>query len=213
MKIKIEIPKREVRVNGVKTVSGVDTYSKEEIDQKDLETLNSAKAYTDAETYTKAQIDQKDADTLNSAKSYTDTTAQGVVNTLRGEIATKQDILTAGSNIDITNNEISADLSNYYSKTEVDNKDTATLDSAKGYTDTKITDYYTKTQTDTLLNAKQDTLTAGNNITIDANNVISATGGGNLPSSTVSDSGKFLRVNSQGNAEWQTVPQAENNSF
>lgn len=177
MQIDIKIPKREIEIEGVRT-GGVNTYTKEEIDQKDLETLNSAKAYTDAETYSKAQIDQKDADTLNSAKSYTDTTAQGVVNTLRGEIATKQDILTAGTNINISNNEISADLSNYYNKTEVDNKDTATLDSAKGYTDTKLTDYYTKTDTNTLLNAKQDTLTAGTNITIDANNVISATGGG-----------------------------------
>lgn len=164
MQIDIKIPKREIEIEGVRT-GGVNTYSKEEIDQKDLETLNSAKAYTDAETYTKAQIDQKDTATLNSAKSYTDTTAQGVVNTLRGEIATKQDILTAGTNINISNNEISADLSNYYTKTEVDNKDTATLDSAKGYTDTKITNYYTKTETNNLLNAKQNTTTITTNTT------------------------------------------------
>lgn len=40
-----------------------------------------------------------------------------------------------------------------------------------------LTNYYTKAQTDSLLNAKQNTLTAGTGISID-NNVISATGGG-----------------------------------
>lgn len=39
-----------------------------------------------------------------------------------------------------------------------------------------VGDYYTKTQVDTLLNAKQNTLTAGDNITINGN-VISANGG------------------------------------
>ena len=38
-------------------------------------------------------------------------------------------------------------------------------------------DAYTKTETDNLLNAKQNTLTAGSGITIDENNVISSTGG------------------------------------
>ena len=38
--------------------------------------------------------------------------------------------------------------------------------------------YYTKTETDDLLDDKQGTLTAGANITIDENNVISASGGG-----------------------------------
>ena len=39
-------------------------------------------------------------------------------------------------------------------------------------------DAYTKAETDNLLNAKQNTLTAGSGITIDENNVISSTGGG-----------------------------------
>ena len=39
-------------------------------------------------------------------------------------------------------------------------------------------DAYTKAETDNLLNAKQNTLTAGTGITIDENNVISSTGGG-----------------------------------
>ena len=46
--------------------------------------------------------------------------------------------------------------------------------------------YYTKSQADTLLNAKQDTLTAGDNITID-NNVISASGGGEIKELTEAD--------------------------
>lgn len=40
--------------------------------------------------------------------------------------------------------------------------------------DVDLTDYYTKTETDTLLNGKQNTLTAGDNISI-TNNTISAT--------------------------------------
>ena len=40
-----------------------------------------------------------------------------------------------------------------------------------------LSDYYTKSEVDTELADKQDKLTAGTNITIDANNVISSTGG------------------------------------
>lgn len=46
-----------------------------------------------------------------------------------------------------------------------------------GSTEVDLSNYYTKTETNALLNDKQDTLTAGDNITIE-NNVISATGGG-----------------------------------
>lgn len=45
-----------------------------------------------------------------------------------------------------------------------------------GDTSVDLTDYYTKVETDERLNNKQDTLTAGDNITIE-NNVISASGG------------------------------------
>ena len=45
-----------------------------------------------------------------------------------------------------------------------------------GDTSVDLTDYYTKEETDERLNNKQDTLTAGDNITIE-NNVISASGG------------------------------------
>ena len=78
----------------------------------------------------------------------------------------KQTRLTAGDGIMIANNIISAtaDLSNYYTKTETD----ALLNDKADKSTT-----YTKTEVDTALNAKQDTLTAGQNITIQ-NNVISA---------------------------------------
>lgn len=48
-----------------------------------------------------------------------------------------------------------------------------------GDTSVDLTDYYTKEETDEKLNNKQDTLTAGDNITI-KDNVISASGGGLL---------------------------------
>lgn len=58
--------------------------------------------------YTKAQVDSK-------------------VETINNEIDTKQDMLSAGNNITISNNVISAtippvDLSNYYTKSEINNK-------------------------------------------------------------------------------------------
>ena len=93
---------------------------------------------------------------------------------LQSKINTKQDTLTAGENIKIENNVISAinlrpsvDLSDY-AKTS--------------YVDTQIaTETTVRTQADTELqskiNTKQDTLTAGENIKIE-NNVISAIGGG-----------------------------------
>ena len=34
-----------------------------------------------------------------------------------------------------------------------------------------------------------------------------------VPTSTSSDAGKFLRVNSSGNAAWESIPNAENASF
>ena len=45
--------------------------------------------------------------------------------------------------------------------------------------DPDLTNYYTKEEMEEKLNSKQDTLTAGNNITIDENGVVSASGGDN----------------------------------
>lgn len=54
--------------------------------------------------------------------------------------------------------------------------------------------YYTKSQTDILLSGKQNTLTAGNNITIDANNEISATNTTYTASSGLSLNGTAFSV-------------------
>ena len=80
--------------------------------------------------------------------------------------------------------------------------------------------YYTESEIDTMLAGKQDTLTAGANITIDANNEISAvdttythfTGAtastdgvqGLVPGPLAGDEGKFL----SGDGTWQDVPGA-----
>ena len=77
--------------------------------------------------------------------------------------------------------------------------------------------YYTKAQTDVLLQDKQDTLTAGNNITIDNDNVISATDttysdfvgtdgtavgtAGLVPAPAIADVDKFLKSD----GTWDTV--------
>lgn len=77
--------------------------------------------------------------------------------------------------------------------------------------------YYTKSATDTLLAGKQDKLTAGANITIDANNEISATDttyndfigtdgtatgtAGLVPAPLATDAGKFLKAD----GTWDTV--------
>ena len=53
------------------------------------------------------------------------------------------------------------------------------------------------------LDSKQDVLTAGTNITIDENNVISATGGSELPDQT-GNAGKFLTTNGT-DASWGTT--------
>lgn len=77
--------------------------------------------------------------------------------------------------------------------------------------------YYTKSQTDTLLQAKQDTLTAGSNITIASDNTISATDttysaftgtdgqtagtSGLVPAPATTDAGKFLKAD----GTWDTA--------
>lgn len=82
---------------------------------------------------------------------------------------------------------------NYYNKTEVNSRLADKADASTTYTKTEVdtalsskanaNSVYTKTETDDILDAKQDTLTAGTGINIDANNVISATGG----SGTITD--------------------------
>ena len=84
---------------------------------------------------------------------------------------------TAGDNIDITNNVISGK----YWTDEIDNAGTSSLNSAKSYTNTKLNDYYKKTETSSKselsakFNTKQDNLVASSYIKIENNN-IAATG-------------------------------------
>ena len=131
---------------------------------------------------------------------------------------------TAGTGIDITNNVISATGSGGIT-TETDPVFSASP--AAGITAQDITDwdaksdfsgsyndltnkpdlsvYATTTALGTGLARKQDTLTAGTNITIDANNVISAAGGGgsSLPDINSGDALKVLGVNLNGTGtEW-----------
>lgn len=83
------------------------------------------------------------------------------IGTLQTQMAGKQDTLTAGTGISIQNNVISAqaDLSNYYTKTEIDNAEQATsaalndlnlrkLD-ASAYTPTDLSNYATTAYVDT----------------------------------------------------------------
>ena len=112
---------------------------------------------------------------------------------LQSKINTKQDTLTAGENIKIENNVISAidlrpsvDLSDYAKTT---------------YVDTQINNEATvRTQADSELqskiNTKQDTLTAGENIKIE-NNVISAISGAKISLNTTWSELKGMRDNSQ----------------
>ena len=133
---------------------------------------------------------------------------------------------TAGNGIDITNNVISATGSGGIT-TETDPVFSASP--AAGITAQDITDwnaksdfsgsyndltnkpdlsvYATNTALGTGLARKQDTLTAGTNITIDANNVISAAAAEDeLPTIASGDAGKVLTVNSgETGVEWTTV--------
>lgn len=76
----------------------------------------------------------------------------------RYKIYTKKEIDEIIDNLDI-------DLTDYYTKSEVDNLIP------------DMTDYYDKTDIDGMMDDKQDVLTAGTGITIDSDNVISASGG------------------------------------
>ena len=92
---------------------------------------------------------------------YTKSQIDSQVNTINGEIATKQDKLIAGNNITISNNEISAivNLSNYYNKQEID----TTINSVKGNVTTNTNDINglkTKdTQLESVINTNKQNIT------------------------------------------------------
>ena len=128
------------------------------------------KTEVDAELSNQEEVVSQALNSLADSISNVELTTSQALNTLD---INKQDKLTAGSNITIENNVISAttpSLTNYYTKSETDNTfvDKETFDTKEEVISTALNE----------LNAnKQDVLTAGANITIQ-NNVISATGGG-----------------------------------
>ena len=113
----------------------------------------------------------------------------------------KQDTLTAGSGVSISGDVISVtgvtpDMSNYYTKAEIDQTSRVVSEALHELHDEKAdtsavtasisaatsgkansSDVYTKTEMDTALNGKQNTLTAGSGISI-SGDTISVTGGG-----------------------------------
>lgn len=113
-------------------------------------------------------------------------TGSEVANSIDLAIADKQNVLSAGDNITIENNTISAtDTNTTYTAGQglnlngtVFSANTSILATQEDLTSkvdaSELNNYYTKLDIGVLLSNKQDTLTAGNNITI-TNNEISAT--------------------------------------
>lgn len=111
----------------------------------------------------------------------------------------KQDKLVAGENITIVGNVISA----------TGGGGSVVVDSVLSTTSTNPVQNKVITQTlngmQASIGTKQERLTAGANITIDANNVISASGGGGLPSGGTTGQALVKRTDSSYDVEWATV--------
>ena len=90
-------------------------------------------------------IGQK-ANTSDLANYYNRSEVDGKVNTINGEIATKQNTLTAGNNITIQGNVISANvnLDNYYNKTQIDGKVDTINNTLNGKANTSDLNSYAK---------------------------------------------------------------------
>ena len=101
------------------THEDVNTYNKNTIDEKDVETLTAAKEYT----FSKDEISSKDAQVLIEAKAYTFS---------KGEISLKDTETLKAAKIYT------------FSKDEIDSKDAQILVDAKAYTDTKTNELNTK---------------------------------------------------------------------
>ena len=101
------------------------------------------------------------------------------------DLAGKQDVLTAGNNIEINNNEISATDTTYSAGNGLD------LSGTEFSVDTTII----ATQQD--LSGKQDTLTAGSNIAINSNTI--------SVNSSSATSGQVLTADGSGGASWQNA--------
>ena len=147
-------------------------------------------------------IDDNDTERWEQLGRTVDLSNYATQSDLSTGLATKQDTLTAGTNISIIGTTISAtqpDTSKYEMLTGVAAPSTSTAGAVgQKYLDTTNNDVYICTAKvdngdDTysytwLLaggNAKQNKLTAGTNISIDANNVISASGGGSANAVTL----------------------------
>ena len=111
---------------------------------------------------------------------------------------------TAGNNVQINNNVISATDTTYSAGANVQ----ISANNEISATDTTYTAGNGLSLNGTEFSADtavlQPKLTAGANITI-VNNVISATGGGTLPPATSADEGKFLIVDENGLPEWSSL--------
>jgi hypothetical protein len=114
-----------------------------------------------------------DIDTTNSFAEITGspTDNSALTSYLNTRFDTKQDKLTAGDNINIINNTISATVPDTFDWTKITG-DAGDNTSLVSYVDSELLDYQKK-------------LTAGSNITIDSNNVISATNTTSLPWSSI----------------------------
>lgn len=176
-------------------------------------------------------IDDNDTERWEQLGIAIDLTNYVTQNDLTTALADKQDTLTAGTNISIIGNTISAtqpDTSKFEMLTGVAAPSTSTAGAVgQKYIDTTNNDVYICTAKvdngdDTysytwLLtggNGKQNKLTAGTNISIDANNVISASGGGSSDAVTLSDQTQiFTTYNKQLEIEGDFTIKYKNSSF
>ena len=141
--------------------------------------------------YTKSQVDtalnaKQDASTAFSG-DYDDLTNKPDLS-VYAESADLANVATSGSYNDLSNKptipaaQVNADWNASSGVAQILNKPTnvSAFTNDAGYLTQhqSLSNYYTKSETDAELADKQDVLTAGTGITIDANNVISATGGG-----------------------------------
>lgn len=124
-----------------------------------------------AEVNVQSDWDQNDSAKDDYIKHRPDLSVYATKTEVASDLADKQDKLTAGSNITITNNVISATAAPQQ-QADWSQADSSAVDYIKHKPDLSV--YATKSEVTTGLAGKQDTLTAGSNISI-VNNVISAT--------------------------------------
>ena len=114
--------------------------------------------------------------TFNSIAHKPDLSVYATTSAMNTALATKQDTLTAGTNITISaQNEISAVDTTYTAGSGLDLTGTEfSVDTTTIATKAELADYVTDTELSTILQGYQEALTAGSNITI-SNGTISAT--------------------------------------